>query len=131
MSQLKNRLQALSLLDRAFTAVTDSELEALIASLPDDHRSAIDEICEAPEGGFTDPTGEQGRGLQHRRADFQNAGPAKLITGGGFDPLPEGRLRGEQIHHPPEALQFFSHQNERVCCCENPVCPLGLGSRQG
>lgn len=56
MSQLKNRLQALSLLDRAFSAVTDSELEALIASLPDDHRTAIDEICEAPEGGFTDPT---------------------------------------------------------------------------
>lgn len=56
MSQLKTRLQALSLLDRAFSAVTDEELETLLAALPDDHRAAIDEICDSPEGGFTDPT---------------------------------------------------------------------------
>ena len=55
MSQLKTRLQALSLLDRAFTAVTDEELDTLLAALPDDHRNAIDEICDSPEGGFTDP----------------------------------------------------------------------------
>ena len=55
MSQLKNRLQALSLLDRAFAALTDAELEALVASLPDDHRDAIDQICGAKEGGFDDP----------------------------------------------------------------------------
>ncbi len=55
MSQLKNRLQALSLLDRAFSSFTDAELEALVATLPDDHREAIDEICGAKEGGFTDP----------------------------------------------------------------------------
>ena len=45
MSQLKTRLQALSLLDRAFASLTDDELEALVASLPDDHREAVDEIC--------------------------------------------------------------------------------------
>ena len=55
MSQLKNRLQALSLLDRAFAALTDAEIEALVASLPDDHRDAIDQICGAKEGGFDDP----------------------------------------------------------------------------
>jgi hypothetical protein len=55
MSQLKNRLQALSLLDRAFASLTDAELEALVASLPDDHREAVDDICGAKEGGFTDP----------------------------------------------------------------------------
>ena len=55
MSQLKNRLQALSLLDRAFASLTDAELESLVASLPDDHREAVDEICGAKEGGFTDP----------------------------------------------------------------------------
>lgn len=55
MSQLKNRLQALSLLDRAFAALTDAEIEALVASLPDDHREAVDQICGAKEGGFDDP----------------------------------------------------------------------------
>ncbi|MEI7546979.1 MAG: hypothetical protein WCK21_02820 [Actinomycetota bacterium] len=54
MSQLKNRLHALTLLDRAFNALTDDELAALVASLPDDHRAAIDEVCGAREGGFTD-----------------------------------------------------------------------------
>ncbi len=55
MSQLKNRLQGLSLLDRAFSSLTDAELEALVASLPDDHRDALDSICGAKEGGFEDP----------------------------------------------------------------------------
>jgi hypothetical protein len=55
MSQLKNRLQALSLLDRAFTCITDTELESIVAALPDDHRQALDELADAPEGGFTDP----------------------------------------------------------------------------
>ena len=54
MSQLKNRLQALSLLDRAFAAMTDEELATLVASLPDDHVVALDELCGAREGGFTD-----------------------------------------------------------------------------
>lgn len=52
MSQLKNRLQALSLLDRAFAAMTDEELATLVASLPEDHIAALDEICGAREGGF-------------------------------------------------------------------------------
>ena len=55
MNQMKNRLQGLTLLDRAFTAMTDDELDALVASLPDDHRTALDEICGAREGGFTEP----------------------------------------------------------------------------
>ena len=54
MSQLKNRLQALTLLDRAFNAMTDEELTTLVASLPEDHVAALDEICGAREGGFTD-----------------------------------------------------------------------------
>ena len=55
MNQMKNRLQGLTLLDRAFTAMSDDELEALVASLPDDHRTALDEICGAREGGFSEP----------------------------------------------------------------------------
>jgi hypothetical protein len=49
---MKNRLQALSMLDRALATMTDDELEALIASLPDDHRAAIDKLAGAREGGF-------------------------------------------------------------------------------
>jgi hypothetical protein len=54
---MKNRLQALSLLDRAMTAMTDAELEALVASLPEDHVVAIDKLAGAREGGFDDPAG--------------------------------------------------------------------------
>jgi hypothetical protein len=55
MNQMKNRLQGLTLLDRAFTAMTDDEIEALVASLPEDHRKALDDLCGAREGGFTEP----------------------------------------------------------------------------
>jgi hypothetical protein len=54
MNQLKNRMQGLALLDRAFAALPDDELDALVASLPDDHREAIDKVCGARDGGFTD-----------------------------------------------------------------------------
>lgn len=56
MSQLKTRLQALSLLDRALTAMTDTEMATLVASLPDDHRDALDRLAGAKEGGFTEPS---------------------------------------------------------------------------
>jgi hypothetical protein len=49
---MKNRIQALALLDRAMVAMTDDELEALVATLPDDHRDAIDKICGARDEGF-------------------------------------------------------------------------------
>ena len=52
---MKNRLQALSLLDRALSAMTDDEVEALIATLPEDHVGAIDQLSGAREGGFEDP----------------------------------------------------------------------------
>lgn len=55
MNQMKTRLQGLMLLDRAFTATTDEELEALVATLPDEHRDALDSVLGAREGGFTDP----------------------------------------------------------------------------
>jgi hypothetical protein len=53
---MKNRLQALSLLDRALLSMTDAELEALVDSLPDDHREAIDRLVGArDDAGFDDP----------------------------------------------------------------------------
>ena len=51
---MKQRLQALTLLDRAFSAFTYAELEAAVTALPDDHREAIDALCDRDEG-FTDP----------------------------------------------------------------------------
>jgi hypothetical protein len=51
---MKNRLQGLTLLDRALTAMTDDELETLVVSLPDDHRTALDDICGARDGEFSD-----------------------------------------------------------------------------
>jgi len=49
---MKNRLQALSLLDRALATMSDEELESLIETLPEDHRAALDKLCGAREGGF-------------------------------------------------------------------------------
>lgn len=54
MSQMKTRLQALSLLDRAVASMSDDELTALVDSLPADHRASIDELCGADDG-FSDP----------------------------------------------------------------------------
>src|SRR5262245_17765884 len=54
MTQVKNRLQALSMLDRALASISDDELTVMIDALADDHREALDEIVDAPEGGFTD-----------------------------------------------------------------------------
>ncbi|MEO1056944.1 MAG: hypothetical protein AAFY28_08535 [Actinomycetota bacterium] len=48
MNQMKNRMQALGLLDRSFKAATDDELSALLDALDDDHRdglaSLVDEV---------------------------------------------------------------------------------------
>ena len=46
---MKTRLQSLGLLDRAFAAATDDELDALVAGLDDDHREAIERLA----GGTT------------------------------------------------------------------------------
>jgi hypothetical protein len=46
---MKTRLQALGLLDRAITAASDAELDALIAALGEDHREAVERLA----GGTT------------------------------------------------------------------------------
>lgn len=55
MSQLKTRLQALTLLDRALAAISDDDLAAMVAALPDEHRTSLDGLCGARDGVFTDP----------------------------------------------------------------------------
>lgn len=55
MTQLKTRLQALNLLDRAFSAIGDDELVSMIDALPEDHRNSLDTLCGARDGSFSDP----------------------------------------------------------------------------
>ncbi|HWM18329.1 MAG TPA: hypothetical protein VNO51_01485 [Ilumatobacteraceae bacterium] len=46
MNTMKERLQALGLLDRALAATTDDEIEALLAALDDDHREAVERLAD-------------------------------------------------------------------------------------
>jgi hypothetical protein len=46
VNQVKNRLQALGLLDRSFAAATDEELTAAVEALDDDHRDALTEVLK-------------------------------------------------------------------------------------
>ncbi|MBG7603517.1 MAG: hypothetical protein IZT58_02630 [Actinobacteria bacterium] len=53
MNQMKNRMQALVLLDRSFKATTDDELAAAIESLDDDHREGLESfVDEASPAGI-------------------------------------------------------------------------------
>ena len=52
VNHVKTRLQALGLLDRAFSNATDAELTAALEQLSDEHREAVDELV----GGQADPT---------------------------------------------------------------------------
>ncbi len=47
MNQVKSRLQALGLLDRAFANATDEDLQTAIEVLNDEHREALDELLDA------------------------------------------------------------------------------------
>jgi hypothetical protein len=52
VNQMKNRMQALGLLDRAFKAAPDADLATAIESLGDDHREGLGSFVESvtPEG---------------------------------------------------------------------------------
>ncbi|MEO6653793.1 MAG: hypothetical protein ABIP17_14175 [Ilumatobacteraceae bacterium] len=52
MNQVKTRLQALGLLDRAFANASDEDLNAAVETLNDEHREAMDELV----GGTADAT---------------------------------------------------------------------------
>jgi len=47
VNQVKNRLQSLGLLDRAFAVATDEELTSLIDSLDEEHLDALADLIEA------------------------------------------------------------------------------------
>ena len=48
MNQVKSRLQALGLLDRAFANASDADLDGAVEALSDEHREALDELLGAP-----------------------------------------------------------------------------------
>lgn len=56
MNQMKTRLAALNLLDRAFQAMSDDDLSTVIEGLPEGHVSSLDTVADGPKDGFTDPT---------------------------------------------------------------------------
>jgi hypothetical protein len=50
VNQVKNRLQALGLLDRTFANITDDELSSAIDGLGEEHREALDELLGGEAG---------------------------------------------------------------------------------
>ena len=50
MNQVKSRLQALGLLDRAFANASDDDLQGAIDALSEEHREALDELIGAEAG---------------------------------------------------------------------------------
>ena len=46
VNQMKNRMQALGLLDRSFKAASDEELDAAISTLGDDHREGLQSFVD-------------------------------------------------------------------------------------
>ncbi len=75
MNQVKNRLQALGLLDRSFESATDEELTAAVEALDDEHRDALTEVLKG------EPTPDSIRAAVTRgRLDGTLEGIALVLT---------------------------------------------------
>jgi hypothetical protein len=75
VNQVKNRLQALGLLDRSFASATDEELVAAVEALDDEHREALSEVLKG------EPTPESIREAVARgRLDGTLEGIALVLT---------------------------------------------------
>jgi len=75
VNQVKNRLQALGLLDRSFASATDDELVAAVEALDDEHREALTEVLKG------EPTPESIREAVARgRLDGTLEGIALVLT---------------------------------------------------
>jgi hypothetical protein len=75
VNQVKNRLQALGLLDRSFAAATEEELAAAVEALDDDHRDALTEVVKG------EPTADAIREATARgRLDGTLEGVALVLT---------------------------------------------------
>jgi hypothetical protein len=75
VNQVKNRLQALGLLDRSFAAATDEELGTAVEALDDDHRDALTEVVKG------EPTADAIRdAIARGRLDGTLEGVALVLT---------------------------------------------------
>jgi hypothetical protein len=75
VNQVKNRLQALGLLDRSFAAASDEELTAAVEALDDDHRDALTEVLK----GELTPDAIR-TAIGHGRLDGTIEGVALVLT---------------------------------------------------
>ena len=75
MNQVKNRLQALGLLDRALAAASDDDLSTAVDALDDDHRDALGELV----GGEIEPASIR-EAASRGRLDGTLEGIALVIT---------------------------------------------------
>jgi hypothetical protein len=75
VNQVKNRLQALGLLDRSFAAATDDELTAAVEALDDDHRDALAEVVDGEAGAASIR-----ESIAHGRLDGTIEGVALVLT---------------------------------------------------
>jgi hypothetical protein len=110
---MKQRIQGLALLDRALAAITDAELEALVATLPDDHREAIDDMCGAKDG-FDDPAART-LAIRATAARGRMSGPLEQLSTVLVDPCLAECIEalGEHSDFPSEE-QFLAVTPELI-----------------
>ena len=93
MNQVKNRLQSLGLLDRAFTNASDDDLQATIDALSDEHRDALDELV----GGTASPDSIR-TAISKGRLDGTMESAALVLTDACLAECIEGL--GDHADHP-------------------------------
>ena len=83
VNQMKNRMQALGLLDRSFKAATDEELAAAVEALDDDHREGLDSFVDSLDADGIRAAVKSGRidgGMEAIAAVLTDACLADCIT---------------------------------------------------
>lgn len=93
MNQVKSRLQALGLLDRAFANASDDELNSALETLNDEHREALDDLV----GGAADAESIRAS-IAGGRLDGTMESAALVLTDACLAECIEGL--GEHADHP-------------------------------
>ena len=96
MNQVKSRLQALGLLDRAFANASDADLNTAVEGLSDEHREALDELI----GGSADADTIR-EAISTGRLDGTMESAALVLTDASLDDCIEAL--GENADHPSTA----------------------------
>ncbi|MEO7397508.1 MAG: hypothetical protein ABIW84_02985, partial [Ilumatobacteraceae bacterium] len=102
MNTTKAHIAALSLLDRALIAISDDELKALLAALPDDHVSAVRRISglrQEASFGAADTTAADLAGQSDQGSEHDLTSAPALIDDSFVDAVRaaahKGRLNGD------------------------------------